>query len=92
VVVDPGSRFVELGSIRQRGGKVVHAGRSKGITAVPVRFHQHLEMEWPPHSGKRRSFPEVDRLQFYSLADARVKIKDTHVPFLDRLAAHLKQA
>ena len=50
-----------------------------------------FEMEWPPHSGKRRKFPELDRLEFYDLDEARRKLKDTHLPFLDRLEAALKR-
>ena len=91
VVVDPASRFLELGSIRQRGGKVVHAWAVQGDydSTQPIPTST-FEMEWPPHSGKQRKFPELDRLEFFALADARRKLKDTHLPFLDRLEAALR--
>jgi predicted NUDIX family NTP pyrophosphohydrolase len=44
-------------------------------------------MEWPPRSGKRKQFPEVDRVEFFTEAVARQKIKPTQIPFLDRLRA-----
>ena len=49
-----------------------------------------FEMEWPPRSGRRRSFPEVDRAAWFSLADARAKILPAQRPFLDRLAETLR--
>lgn len=90
VAVDPASRFVGLGSIRQRGGKVVHAWGIEGDydPAHPLPTST-FEMEWPSHSGTRKRFPEVDRLEFFPLPVARVKLKDTHLPFLDRLEAFL---
>jgi predicted NUDIX family NTP pyrophosphohydrolase len=47
-------------------------------------------MEWPPHSGKRKQFPEVDRAEFFTEKIARRKLKSTQVPFLDRLRAALE--
>jgi predicted NUDIX family NTP pyrophosphohydrolase len=91
LAIDPGSRFVELVSIRQRGGKVVHAWAFEGDYDVTHPLPTStFEMEWPPHSGKRKCFPEVDRLEFYRLPEARLKIKDTHLPFLDRLEEFLR--
>jgi predicted NUDIX family NTP pyrophosphohydrolase len=46
-------------------------------------------MEWPPRSGKRQNFPEVDEACFFSLENARRKLKETQTPFLDRLQAAL---
>jgi predicted NUDIX family NTP pyrophosphohydrolase len=91
LTVDPGSPFVGLGSIRQRGGKVVHAWAVEGDydSRHPLPTST-FEMEWPPHSGKLKCFPEVDRIEFYPMAQARVKVKDTHLPFLERLEEHLQ--
>lgn len=78
--------WIPLGTIRQKGGKLVHGWACEGN--LPKSF-QHksntFEMEWPPHSGRRQSFPEVDQAKFFSLEMARRKIKLTQVPFLDRL-------
>ncbi len=93
IAVDPGSPFCDLGSIRQRGGKIVHAWAVEGdydhSQPIPTST---FEMEWPPHSGKRQQFPEVDQLEFFTLDLARVKLKDTQQPFLQRLEAALKQS
>lgn len=78
--------WIPLGTIRQKGGKLVHGWACEGD--LPPAF-QHksntFEMEWPPHSGRRQSFPEVDQAEFFPLEMARRKIKLTQAPFLDRL-------
>jgi predicted NUDIX family NTP pyrophosphohydrolase len=49
-----------------------------------------FEIEWPPHSGKWQRFPEIDCVAFFTVAEAKRKIKATQVPFLDRLVATFK--
>jgi len=90
IEIDSKSKFFELGSIRQKGGKVVHAWGVENDWAGdgPVASSTYT-MEWPPNSGKMRSFPEVDRAQFFAIEDARHKIKDTQIPLLDRLESLL---
>jgi predicted NUDIX family NTP pyrophosphohydrolase len=44
-----------------------------------------FEMEWPPRSGRIREFPEIDRVAWFDLSEARVKIKAAQAPFLDRV-------
>jgi predicted NUDIX family NTP pyrophosphohydrolase len=46
-------------------------------------------MEWPPHSGVLQSFPEIDRVEWFEVKEARRKLKAAQVPFLDRLQAAL---
>jgi len=78
--------YIELGSIIQKGGKTVHAWAFEGDLPEAFECKSNLfEMEWPPHSGKRKEFPEVDQACFFSEKDARRKIKSTQVPLLDRL-------
>ena len=80
--------WIELGSIKQKGGKIVHAWAFEGDLPESFVCKSNLfEMEWPPHSGKREEFPEVDQACFFSEEDARRKIKSTQVPLLDRLCA-----
>jgi predicted NUDIX family NTP pyrophosphohydrolase len=78
--------FLPLGWIRQKGGKIVHAW---GFAGEWNPDHQHVcntfSMEWPPGSGRSQSFPEIDRVGFFGLKQAREKLKDTQQPFLDRL-------
>ena len=82
--------YIELGSIIQKGGKTVHAWGFEGDLPEAFEPKSNLfEMEWPPGSGKRKQFPEVDRACFFSDEVARRKLKATQVPFLDRLRAAL---
>jgi predicted NUDIX family NTP pyrophosphohydrolase len=83
--------YIELGSIIQKGGKTVHGWAFEGD--LPESFEpksNFFEMEWPPRSGKRKMFPEVDQARFFSDEVARRKIKPTQVAFLDRLQAAIK--
>ncbi len=83
--------WLQLGSITQKGGKIVHGWAFEAD--LPGTFqHQSntFEMEWPPHSGKLQPFPEVDRVAFFPVAEAHRKIKATQAPFLDRLVEILK--
>ena len=49
----------------------------------------HFEIEWPPRSGRKQSFPEIDRLEWFALAEARLKINPAQTEFLDRLCTLL---
>jgi predicted NUDIX family NTP pyrophosphohydrolase len=81
----PGT-FVTLGEVRQRGGKRVHAWAFEGEwDGTPIKSNT-FEIEWPPRSGRRAEFPEIDRAEFFSLQHARVKLNPAQLPFLDRLA------
>ena len=83
--------WIELGWIKQKGGKIVHAWAFEGDLPEPFECRSNLfEMEWPPRSGKRRMFPEVDQARFFSDEVARRKIKETQTPLLDRLQAAIK--
>jgi len=75
-----------LGQVKQRGGKLVTAFAAElDIDARSIRSNS-FEMEWPPRSGKRQTFPEVDRAEWFTLATAREKINAGQRPLLDRLA------
>lgn len=85
----PTGEYLPLGSIKQKGGKVVHAWAFAG-DCDPSECHSNLfTMEWPPRSGRVAEFPEMDRAEWFDLATARVKLKDTQVPFLERLAEQI---
>lgn len=74
--------LLPLGSIRQKGGKEVHAWASLGQVPDQPRSNT-FEIEWPPRSGKHVPFPEIDRGEFFDLATARKKINPAQIPFLD---------
>jgi predicted NUDIX family NTP pyrophosphohydrolase len=74
-----------LGRVRQAGGKWVEAFALEGDYDVTRLRSDTFELEWPPRSGVRRSFPEVDRAAWFPLAQARAKILPGQRPLLDRL-------
>jgi len=82
--VPPGPR-VDLGEVVQAGGKRITAWAVAGDLDPDDIVSNEFEMEWPPHSGVRRSFPEVDRAGWFSLAAARIKINPAQAELLDRL-------
>jgi len=91
--VDPSSEFIPLGTIQQKGGKIVHAWAVEGDIdeAHPLRSNT-FTMEWPPGSDTMRDFPEVDRAQFSSIAAAKTKLKPTQLPLLERLEQAVRNA
>jgi predicted NUDIX family NTP pyrophosphohydrolase len=76
---------IALGTIVQKGGKVVHAWAIEGDLDPTAAVSNTFEMEWPPRSGRRGVFPEIDRVAWCSPAEARSRLKPTQVPFVDRL-------
>ena len=84
----PGAEPIELGSIRQAGGKVVHAWAAQGDFDVERMTSNTFSMEWPPRSGHLQQFPEVDRAAWFDLDEARRKILESQLPLLARLEAH----
>jgi predicted NUDIX family NTP pyrophosphohydrolase len=76
---------IDLGTIVQKGGKVVFAWAIEGDVDPDLAESNTFEMVWPPGSGRTQVFPEIDRVAWFSPADARRKLKSTQVPFVDRL-------
>jgi predicted NUDIX family NTP pyrophosphohydrolase len=85
----PGGAAVELGSIVQKGGKVVVAWAIEGDLDPAESRSNLFEMVWPPDSGSMQSFPEIDRVAWFDPAEARVRLKSTQIPLLERLEATL---
>ena len=81
----PDGTLLELGEIRQKGGKTVIAWALAGDLDPATARSNTFEMEWPPRSGRRRAFPEIDRVDWFDLEAARTKILPAQVPLLDRL-------
>jgi predicted NUDIX family NTP pyrophosphohydrolase len=77
----PDQSLIELGEITQKSGKLV--------LGWAVEVSNTYELEWPPHSGVIQSFPEIDRVEWFDLDEARRRLKAAQVPFLDRLQAAL---
>lgn len=85
----PDGAMRELGEIRQKGGKVVVAWAVEGDLDPDTAVSNTFEMEWPPRSGRSQTFPEIDRVAWFDLPEARGKIVAAQAPFLDRLETAL---
>jgi predicted NUDIX family NTP pyrophosphohydrolase len=82
--------LIELGSVRQRAGKVVHCWAVEREFDPGTLRSIAFSMEWPPRSGVEREFPEVDRAEWFGFEEARRKINQAQAAFLDRLQAALR--
>jgi len=83
--------FRPLAPIRQAGGKEVRAWAVEMDCDTASIRSNRFEMEWPPRSGRRQSFPEIDRAEWFDLATARQKINKGQVPLIDELERMLAE-
>ena len=81
----PDGPLIELGSITQKGGKVVHAWALEGDLDPEMARSATFEMEWPPNSGRLQAFPEIDRVAWCEPDEARRRIKEAQIPLIDRV-------
>lgn len=85
----PAGELLELGEIRQSGGKVVTAWALAGDFDPALLRSNTFTLEWPPRSGRTQEFPELDRASWFDLETARLKLVTAQVSFLDRLLERL---
>lgn len=81
--------FLPLGAVRQSSAKTVHAWAVEADCDPATIKANTFELEWPPRSGRRQQFPEVDRAAWFSLPAAREKLHPGQIPFLDHLVTAL---
>ena len=81
---------IDLGEIRQKGGKLVVAWALEGDLDVEAAHSNTFPLQWPPRSGKWITIPEIDRVEWFAPDEARRRIKDTQIPFIDRLLDALR--
>jgi predicted NUDIX family NTP pyrophosphohydrolase len=86
----PAGELVALGSIVQKGGKVVHAWGVEGDLDPAAAVSNTFELEWPPQSGRVQVFPEVDRVEWFATDEARARIRATQATLIDRLEASVR--
>jgi predicted NUDIX family NTP pyrophosphohydrolase len=86
---EPEGPFLELGAVRQKAGKTVHAWAFEGDCDPDALRSNDVLIEWPPRSGKKQRFPEVDRAEFFELGLAKTKINPAQAALLDELARRL---
>jgi predicted NUDIX family NTP pyrophosphohydrolase len=81
----PAGPRIDFDPVRQPSGKVLTIFAVRGDLDITDAHSNTFEMEWPKGSGQLREFPEVDRVQWFSVAQARVKLLEGHAAILDRL-------
>lgn len=81
--------LVPLGSLRQAGGKTVHAFAIEQEVDCAAIVSNRFELEWPPGSGRIETFPEIDAARWMTLDEARTMMLESQRPLLDRLEALL---
>ena len=86
----PRGDLLDLGSIVQKGGKVVHAWALEGDLDPATADSNTFEMVWPPGSGRLQTFPEIDRVEWFDVDEAKRRVKPTQIPLIDRLVEHLR--
>jgi predicted NUDIX family NTP pyrophosphohydrolase len=85
------AKWIELGTIKQKGGKTVHAWAFEGDLPADFALGSNtFSMDWPPRSGRTQEFPEIDRAEFFPIELAKEKINEAQIEFLDRLVEHLR--
>jgi predicted NUDIX family NTP pyrophosphohydrolase len=90
--ITPADEWIDLGHVKQKGGKTVHAWAFAGDLGPDFALASNtFEMEWPPRSGKTAQFPEVDQAIFFPLELARSKLNQAQTVFLDRLCDALER-
>jgi predicted NUDIX family NTP pyrophosphohydrolase len=87
----PHGRLISLGSIRQKSGKIVHAWAIEGDIDPATMTSNLISIPWPPFTGRHTTFPEIDKWVYYGPEQARLHIKETQLPLLDRLDAALAE-
>jgi predicted NUDIX family NTP pyrophosphohydrolase len=85
--IKPAGDFIPLKPIKQKGGKTVHAWAFQGDCDATAIKSNTFTIEWPPKSGKRQDFPEIDRAGWFDLPTARIKIKAGQEAFINELQA-----
>lgn len=77
--------FIELPPIRQKSGKQVFAWAIEQDVELSSIKSNEFEMEWPPKSGKKKYFPEIDKAAWFEIAEAKTKILEAQIPFIEEL-------
>lgn len=88
--IKPEGEFISLGKIKQKAGKVIHAWVFEGQWGGFLMKQSTIKIEWPPKSDKKIEIPEVDRLEFFNVENAKKKINPAQIELIERLEKYLK--
>lgn len=89
VAVDPGAPLIDLGSVVQASGKRVHCWAVEGDLDPAAATSNTFQMAWPPGSDRLQTFPEIDRVAWFPIAEARRRANPSQAELVDRLEAWL---
>jgi predicted NUDIX family NTP pyrophosphohydrolase len=78
--------LIELTPVKQKSGKIIFAWAAAHDADPALIISNEFEMEWPPDSGRKKSFPEVDKAAWFGIAEAKEKIVKGQVPLIEELA------
>jgi predicted NUDIX family NTP pyrophosphohydrolase len=87
--VTPAGPFIPLTPMKQKGGKIVHTWAFEGDCDPTAIVSNTFTLEWPPRSGRELEFPEIDRAEFFDVADTRRKIKAAQMALIEELGVIL---
>lgn len=88
----PQGKFIELKPVTQKGGKMVRCFACEGEIDPQNLKSNTFEMEWPPRSGMKRTFPEIDRGEWFDAGNARMKLLESQLPFIDELLTKIQDS
>jgi predicted NUDIX family NTP pyrophosphohydrolase len=89
IAADPAAPPIPLGTVTQASGKVVHAWAVRGDLDPATATSNTFEMNWPPGSSNQEVFPEIDRVAWFPMAEARRRANRSQAAFIERLVGHL---
>ncbi|MCL5028109.1 MAG: NUDIX domain-containing protein [Bacteroidetes bacterium] len=89
--ITPHGDFIPLSLVKQKNGKTVYAWAFQTENDNQLHLSSNtFEMEWPPHSGVKKQFPEIDKGEFFTIDEAKNKILEAQREFITKLERHLK--
>ncbi len=86
----PPEKFLELTPLKQKSGKLIFAWAAEANIDAENIHSNSFELEWPPHSGKKQKFPEIDHAAWFDVTEAKAKIISGQFPFIEELIRLLK--
>lgn len=81
----PEGEFISLAPIKQKSGKIVHCWALESDLDITTIVSNTFELEWPPKSGKRKTYPEIEKAAWFTIKAAKEKINERQIPLLEEL-------
>jgi predicted NUDIX family NTP pyrophosphohydrolase len=88
--ISAGGPFIPLKTLRQPSGKIIHCWAVEGDFDPKKIKSNTFSLEWPPRSGRKQEFPEIDRADWFDIEAAKMKLHEGQIEFLDRLSRELR--